>query len=170
MLKRKQLISLVCCLILILSSSINTNAYTLTLCKFSNQSNIKYAISSTAASYSSYITQYAPKWATYCPQLGISAGGNENIYFYGNLSYDNGAFATTIRTNDNYYSITFYSQFQTLTASQQYETIVHEVGHTLGLDHCQSNKETISVMRATGFNGKAYPLSDDIAGINVIYK
>ena len=51
----------------------------------------------------------------------------------------------------------------------RYETIVHEVGHCLGLSHCQYIKNSISVMREYGFNNKAYPLSDDIQGISYIY-
>ncbi|WP_425757484.1 matrixin family metalloprotease [Ihubacter sp. rT4E-8] len=43
------------------------------------------------------------------------------------------------------------------------------MGHALGLDHCQTSKNSISVMRAVGFNDKAYPLSDDIAGIKKLY-
>ena len=46
---------------------------------------------------------------------------------------------------------------------------MHEVGHALGLSHTQASNNSISVMRETGFNGKAYPLSDDIAGISAIY-
>ncbi|MFP7394173.1 matrixin family metalloprotease [Niallia circulans] len=49
------------------------------------------------------------------------------------------------------------------------ETAVHEFGHTIGLDHTQKSNESKSVMRAKGFNDKAYPLSDDKAGLNYIY-
>ena len=49
------------------------------------------------------------------------------------------------------------------------ETVVQEVGHALGLAHCQEEKNGVSVMRRLGFNGKAKPLSDDIAGIRELY-
>lgn len=49
------------------------------------------------------------------------------------------------------------------------ETIVHEVGHEAGLAHTQESNNNISVMRQYGFNNKAYPLSDDKAGISAKY-
>ena len=39
----------------------------------------------------------------------------------------------------------------------------------LGLAHCDESKNRYSVMRALGFNGKQYPLEDDIDGIIDIY-
>ena len=70
---------------------------------------------------------------------------------------------------NNSHTITFHASFQNKSNAQKQETIVHEVGHALGLAHCQSAKNTISVMRASGFNNKAYPLSDDYQGIGYIY-
>ena len=83
---------------------------------------------------------------------------------YSNI--DSGSFATAY----NGYSIVFYSDFNALNSTQKKETAVHEFGHTIGLGHTQSYNDTISVMRAYGFNNKPYPLSDDKAGLNYIYK
>ena len=47
--------------------------------------------------------------------------------------------------------------------------MVHEFGHQLGLAHTQTANNKKSVMRALGFNNKAYPLSDGKNGINKIY-
>ena len=80
-----------------------------------------------------------------------------------------GAYAVTTHHNDNYHSITFYNLFANATEAEKHEVIAHEAGNALGLAHCQKSKNSISVMRDTGFNGKAYPLSDDISGIAAIY-
>lgn len=94
---------------------------------------------------------------------------NQNIYFYGDLNVDNGTYATCYHNSNDSHTITYYNAFTKATSVERNETIVHEVGHALGLAHCQAGDESISVMRATGFNYKAYPLSDDISGISAIY-
>ncbi len=66
-------------------------------------------------------------------------------------------------------SITLYADMDDLTTTQKRETLVHEAGHCLGMDHTQPSNNNIAVMREIGFNNKAYPLSDDIAGINFLY-
>jgi predicted Zn-dependent protease len=63
----------------------------------------------------------------------------------------------------------FYKKWNELATVQRSETVVHEVGHALGLDHTQSSNDSISVMREFNFNGKDYPLSDDKAGIAARY-
>lgn len=65
--------------------------------------------------------------------------------------------------------IILWSGWNNLSSSDKKETVVHEVGHELGLDHTQTENNSIAVMRAKGFNGKAYPLSDDKAGISAKY-
>lgn len=167
--KSKLLISTFLCIICFVSFQSQTSAYVKKGFALSNPGNVKYAVSTTASQYISQIMNYATTWGTYCPEVGMSMGTGENIYFYSNTGVDNGTYASTSHSNNNYHVITFYNYFTSASYSQQNEIIVHEVGHALGLDHCQDSKKNISVMRATGFNGKAYPLSDDREGISDIY-
>ena len=147
----------------------NVGAYKYTGFKMSNPSNIKIKISTTVGAYTSDSITYAIQWENKCNEIGFSiVDSGENIYFYGDYEVNNGLYAASTCRNDSAV-ITYHKRFLELDASQKRETIVHEVGHTLGLDHCQLLKNSTSVMRANGFNGKAYPLSDDIAGISALY-
>ena len=138
--------------------------------KFSNPVNVKYKISSSIGQYTSIIMKYTETWEEKCDKIGVSnTSTGENIYFYGNLTVDNGTYATSIHNSNNYCVIRFYKEFANTTSIRRNETIVHEVGHALGLNHCPSNKEDMSVMRATGFNNKAYPLSYDVSAIDNLY-
>lgn len=83
---------------------------------------------------------------------------------------DNGTYAIAYRYNHDYKNITFYKLYDGLSTNDKRETSVHEIGHSLGLAHCEKEKNEISVMRQFGFNDKPYPLSDDKAGIASIYK
>ena len=169
--KRKKLISMLMFLVFMVNvCTIKTEAYVLNGYVLSNPSNVKYKISSSVGQYSSTVSTYAKKWATYCDEINmVNVSSNENIYFYGELNVDNGTFAITSHKSNNYHSITLYKAFADASVSNRQETIVHEVGHALGLAHCESKNVGKSVMRATGFNGRAYPLSDDIKGISAIY-
>lgn len=94
----------------------------------------------------------------------VNQGSLAHIYMsFQNTS--NGTYGITYQKSGGNSSIAFYNSFKNATLLQQREVVVHEVGHSLGLDHTQSSNNSISVMRAVGFNGKAYPLSDDKAGI-----
>lgn len=168
----RKLIRCLLCVVLVFSFSSQVNAYVHTGLKQSDPENVQFAVSNTASQYVYRCITYAETWETYCDPIGISqvGTGNETIYVYGELGVENGSFAITSYNDDKTYSvITFYKDFLTLSVSEQNETIVHEFGHALGLDHCQCWLVDTSVMRESGFNGYAHPLNDDISGILALY-
>ena len=155
-------------LCLILGS--NAEAYRFNGWVLSNPSNVKCCLSTTIAPYASDTLTCIQQWTSRCSEIGTSVvSSNENVYFYGDLNVSTEAYAVTRHTRDDYHVIVYYKDLTTLNATQRKETIVHEFGHALGLAHCEESKNNVSVMRATGFNNKAYPLSDDISGISARY-
>lgn len=165
-------ISLGCCIFFCLAvcyPCINTMAYVFNGYICPNPSNITYSIDSSVGPYASDIVHNAEAWADYCPELGMSSLGHSGfIRFRGDLTVSNGAYATCYH-NTSFHTITLYNSYTSASPENRAETIVHEVGHALGLAHCQTEKNDISVMRTYGFNNKAYPLSDDIEGITALY-
>ncbi len=148
------------------------SAYQFTGLKLSDPKHVKIYIASNVSSYN--ILTYAKKWDTYCSEIGISttsASSSSNIAYHAAKTTDNGTYGVTYPNGDQNVIIFYKSFFSSdTTDSQRYETIVHETGHALGLDHpSTSTDQSKAVMRAYGFNGKAYPLSDDIAGISKLY-
>lgn len=104
-----------------------------------------------------------------CPEIEFTwkaplAGGTDIAIEYVDFDY-NDSYATSYGSGN----IAIYKPWNDLSDTRKKETVVHEVGHELGLAHCESSKESESVMRATGFNDKAYPLSDDKEGISYLY-
>lgn len=169
--KIKKILSLLLCVVaFIYSGRADVYAYQYNGYKLTNPSSVKYLIGTSVRQYSTMLRIYTETWETYCDEITVTnVSSNENIYFYGNVTVDNGTYAVTTHTRDDYHVITFYKAFADTTSAYKYETIVHEVGHALGLAHCEEGKESISVMRALGFNNKAYPLADDISGIANLY-
>lgn len=110
------------------------------------------------------------KWETYTGRISCDFNAiSGQVKFLDNRTHDNDAYAVTFLQSARKKNIVLYKPFKSLNTTRKNETIVHEMGHALGLDHCQTSKNSISVMRAVGFNDKAYPLSDDIAGIKKLY-
>ena len=150
-----------------------TYAYVFNGYVLSSPTNIRYIISTSVGGFTSGMSNYVEIWEGFCPEVSITQNnswtGTENISIYGELNLNNGTYAACTHTNNNRHSITIYQAYTQATAAVQHETIVHEVGHALGLAHCQPAQESNSVMRATGFNNKPYPLSDERSGITALY-
>ncbi len=110
------------------------------------------------------------KWQSYTGRVSCVFNAlSGEVKFLDHRSSDNEAYAVTFLQSGRKKNIVLYKPFRSLPSTQKNETIVHEMGHAFGLAHCQSSKNSVSVMRAIGFNNKAYPLSDDIAGIKALY-
>ena len=146
-----------------------TNAYEFNDYKLDNPDDIRFSVSTIAMQFYPLFVNGLDAWENYCSQIGVSNVSGNNIYFYSETSVDNETYAVCRHYDDNTHRITVYKSFMELSAVNRNETIVHEIGHALGLAHCETSKNNVSVMRETGFNGKAYPLSDDIQGINALY-
>lgn len=159
-------------LVFLFSSSLFVHGYTLVGSCVLDPDNVIFKISTTASQYTSRITQYAETWETHCNEIGISQTGGTtyDIYVYSDTAIDNGSYAVTVLDRYGKSTITLYKDFTALSYAYQNETIVHEFGHALGLDHTQPENNTISVMREYGFNSKAYPLADDKDGIYIMYR
>lgn len=80
-----------------------------------------------------------------------------------------GNYAVPYIQSDGTSSICFFHSFVGFPAVEKHETIIYEVGHSLGLAHCQPSQENVSVMREKYFNHVETPLLDDWAGINALY-
>nr|WP_297939468.1 matrixin family metalloprotease [uncultured Lachnoclostridium sp.] len=160
------------CICLFLTST-TAKAYTLNGYKFSSPNSISYYVDSSLSSYS--VNTYLKKWKRAYSSFGFTNAltySSANIYFTSFSSVDNGTYGVTYHNQNGAekHMIIFYKAFFDASSSVRNETIVHECGHALGLAHPSAPVNmSAAVMRATGFNGKAYPLSDDISGINALY-
>lgn len=138
--------------------------------QFSNPLNITSYITASVGPFTGYAATYRYAWNS-LSQINVVSSStiSGNIEFYGESTPNNGAYATTLFVNDNYIKIRIYPKFAELNTTFRNETIVHEVGHALGLNHCEIANNSISVMRANGFNSAAYPLAYDIESIANLY-
>ena len=153
-----------CCIVPICSQ-----AFVFNFRAFDDQHDIRVSVSTTASQFRSRFMSALDTWEDVCPYITISAIQGSNIYLYSDIGVDSDAYAVCYYVDDETNNIVLYRPFTRLSVLQQDETIVHEIGHAMGLDHCQEEKNEISVMRRLGFNSKPYPLADDIEGINILY-
>ncbi|MEK4744935.1 MULTISPECIES: matrixin family metalloprotease [unclassified Bacillus (in: firmicutes)] len=140
--------------------------------QFNNQNvgyNANYMNLSSADGYLSHMG-YATQWSYQGSKVFVKQASTGFINIYqGVVDTDNGTYGVCYYNTNRQSDIRYYKSFKNASSSVRNETVVHEVGHAIGLSHTQSKNNTISVMRETGFNSKAYPLSDDKAGINAKY-
>lgn len=167
--------TIVLILLLILTFSLNSAtsyAYVLNGVTIPNPMAGKYYLSSTLAQNSTLFQNALLQWNDLNEIYIYADYTNPDISLYADYLVDNGTYGiASSRYNSGTWNTTikFYNLFLNASTIVKEETVVHEVGHALGLGHCQAAKNTVSVMRETGFNYKAYPLSDDIQGISVLY-
>lgn len=135
-----------------------------------NHPNMVYVLKdTTTGSYNSDINAYKT-WANYSgsPFGFLEVSTNQNISI-GVENKSNGNYGVFYPDTPDRGRIVFYKAWIDANTSIRKETVVHEFGHALGLSHTQNSNVSIAVMRAIDFNGKAYPLSDDISGIKAKY-
>lgn len=146
----------------------NINAYTRATTGVTNPKNVTIYNMSSTSGYSAI--SYYSKWTSTRIKFATFNNGLSSDIVSSVVNTDNGTYGVTTPKGIGKFTIVYYRDFINTSLAWQRETVVHEVGHALGLGHTQTANESKSVMRAQKFNNKAYPLSDDIAGIKAIYK
>lgn len=165
--KVKILILFICLMI----SSLSANAYQLNGWRVSNPQAITYYVkpndSIATSTEIDAVASAIPSWQIHCSQLKMSRVDtiNASMVFAFYLNIDTGAYAVAYPTKE----VAFYKSWKSLSMVRKQETAVHEAGHLLGLDHCQEQYNSESVMRQYDFNDVACPLADDKRGIAALY-
>lgn len=147
-------------------------AYKLNGTKFNYPKNLYYYIDSSIP-YPSNVRVGVIAWnassdVEFTLEVPTSPGiANVRMYYYNTYkSY----YAITYHTTPQQPYINYHADWKALGQTQREETAVHEVGHCLGLAHCEEPYPSPTpVMRAAGFNNLQAPLTDDWNGIAAIY-
>lgn len=162
--------------ILLINQSIISHAYEKTGYKFSKPGAIKFFISSNASSYNTLFVNTIPTWGSYANNVylkKVNYSTDANIIIYYDAKNIN-SYGTTQPSDTNHYKIYFHKPFSELSDIRKKEVVIHEVGHALGLAHTQPANYSWSVMwdgqNGAHFHNVAYPLGDDVTGVNNIYK
>lgn len=146
----------------------NINAFQFWRTGVVNPKNVTIYNMSSTSGYSAI--SYYSKWTSAGIKFATFNNGLSSDIVSSSVNTANEAYAVTTYKSVGKFTIVYYRPFIQASLAIQQETVVHEVGHALGLGHTQSGNDSKAVMRALGFNYKAYPLSDDIAGIKSFYK
>lgn len=164
---RKKFIILSALSILLLNTK-NINAYTFQQTGVTNPRAVTvYNVFNTSGYLNSL--NYYKKWTSTGIMFATFNNGLSSDVLVNMSDIDNGTYGVTTYKSIGKFTIVYYKAFKNASSIVQQETVVHEFEHALDLGHTQTSNESKSVMRALGFNKKAYPLSDDISGIKAKY-
>lgn len=140
--------------------------------------NLRYYIDKTASDrgLGQHIVAGTSAWNS-SPYIGyygsVSREANAQQRFFASNTDKGSIVATnsnTVRLGGkvtNYSTIYTWRRFYSLSTANKNETMAHEVGHSLGLNHENSK---YSIMLASGFIGRTNPTVDDLNGIKVKYQ
>lgn len=156
--------------VLLIVGYIRTEAYAYKYNGYTISTPLSIPIYCSSTTYANKINTYARKW-NQCPEVYLYVGNSATAYISSTVSsVSNGYYAITYNYTDDNHGIIFYNSWVNASNALKNEIIVHEFGHALGLAHTQTSNYSISVMRASGYDGRsAVPLADDKAGIAAKY-
>lgn len=171
--KKKVLFSIICLgVILSMVHPVTSNAYLFTNSKIKNPKDGYYWIHD---AFNDYSLKAEVKEGVLAWNKSSKIEFTKNSKVIGNsdvkIEYSDRYNGNLYGVHRSYGNITLYKKWRVgLGKTTRIETVVHEVGHALGLDHTQKKNNAISVMRMEDFNYTKTPLKDDWAGINKKYK